>query len=126
MAKTWNGGPLNEGFVDLDQLVKRLEWLDNERRNDKNRILSIEERLTTIVSENVLLKNQIKDLEEEIQRYANIQAKTRRMNHVRTITIDAFRTIEEKDKAQAKRKRNRCARRNELIRPELVPICAID
>ena len=63
MAKTWNGGPLNEGFVDLDQLVKRLEWLDNERRNDKNRILAIEERLTGVVSENVLLKNQIKDLE---------------------------------------------------------------
>lgn len=114
MAKTWNGGPLNEGFVDLDQLVKRLEWLDNERRNDKNRILAIEERLTDVVSENVLLKNQIKDLEEEIQRYANIQAKIEQNESlIAQLRIDAFRTIEEKDKAHSEREKEiDAARRN--------------
>ena len=114
MAKTWNGGPLNEGFVDLDQLVKRLEWLDNERRNDKNRILAIEERLTGVVSENVLLKNQIKDLEEEIQRYANIQAKIEQNESlIAQLRIDAFRAIEEKDKAHNEREKEiDAARRN--------------
>ncbi|HPJ65117.1 MAG TPA: hypothetical protein PK538_08975 [Flexilinea sp.] len=114
MAKTWNGGPLNEGFVDLDQLVKRLEWLDNERRNDKNRILAIEERLTDVVSENVLLKNQIKDLEEEIQRYANIQAKIEQNESlIAQLRIDAFRAIEEKDKAHNEREKEiDAARRN--------------
>ncbi len=114
MAKTWNGGPLNEGFVDLDQLVKRLEWLDNERRNDKNRILAIEERLTGVVSENVLLKNQIKDLEEEIQRYANIQAKIEQNESlIAQLRIDAFRTIEEKDKTHSEREKEiDAARRN--------------
>ena len=114
MAKTWNGGPLNEGFVDLDQLVKRLEWLDNERRNDKNRILAIEERLTDVVSENVLLKNQIKDLEEEIQRYANIQAKIEQNESlIAQLRIDAFRTIEEKDKTHSEREKEiDAARRN--------------
>ena len=114
MAKTWNGGPLNEGFVDLDQLVKRLEWLDNERRNDKNRILAIEERLTDVVSENVLLKNQIKDLEEEIQRYANVQAKIEQNESlIAQLRIDAFRAIEEKDKAHNEREKEiDAARRN--------------
>lgn len=114
MAKTWNGGPLNEGFVDLDQLVKRLEWLDNERRNDKNRILTIEERLTDVVSENVLLKNQIKDLEEEIQRFANIQSKIEQNESlIAQLRIDAFRAIEEKDKAHSEREKEiDAARRN--------------
>ena len=30
----------------LEQLEKRIEWLDNERRNDKNNFSSLQNRLT--------------------------------------------------------------------------------
>jgi len=34
-------------ITDLEQLEKRVEWLDNERRNDKNNLASLQNRLTS-------------------------------------------------------------------------------
>ena len=45
----------------LEQLEKRVEWLDNERRNDKTNLASLQNRLTTLESDNMTLRKQIKD-----------------------------------------------------------------
>ena len=47
MAQSWNR-TVDDGFVDMEQIIKRLEWLDNERRKDKSRITALESRITDL------------------------------------------------------------------------------
>ena len=114
MAKTWSGGSLNDNFVDIDQIVKRLEWLDSERWKDKNQIAVIEGRLSEVQTENAQLKGQIKDLEADLSKYSNVNSKIEQNEAtIAQLRIDAFRTIEEKDKSHAEREKEiDAARRN--------------
>jgi chromosome segregation ATPase len=113
MAQIWNS-QANDNFIDLDQLIKRLEWLDSERRKDKNRISAIEERFQEVLSENIQLKAQIKDLETEIAQYTNVHSKIELVDgRVSQLKVDAFRAIDEKDKNHAEREKEiDSARRN--------------
>ncbi len=55
-------------YSGLEQLEKRVEWLDNERRNDKTNLASLQNRLTILEGENMNLRKQIKELEVLINR----------------------------------------------------------
>lgn len=50
-------------YAGLEQLERRVEWLDNERRNDKTNLASMQNRLTVLETENTNLRKQIKELE---------------------------------------------------------------
>ena len=52
-----------DDYSGFEQLEKRVEWLDNERRNDKNNLASLQNRLTQLEGENLNLRKQIKELE---------------------------------------------------------------
>jgi len=54
--------------MDLDQIVKRLEWLDDERRKDKNTISALEERIVHLEGNLPALSQQIKELSGEVAR----------------------------------------------------------
>ena len=40
-------------YSGIEQLEKRVEWLDNERRNDKTNLASLQNRLTMLEGENL-------------------------------------------------------------------------
>ena len=50
----------------FEQLQKRVEWLDNERRNDKTNIASLLNRLSILESENNALRQQVKELSSDL------------------------------------------------------------
>ena len=52
--------------MEFEQIVKRLEWLDEEHRKDKASLSSLDERLTSIKSDIKTLTNQIKDLNKKV------------------------------------------------------------
>ncbi|MEA3327768.1 MAG: hypothetical protein U9R53_10780 [Chloroflexota bacterium] len=54
--------------LDNQNLEKRLEWLDNERRNDKTLIASMQQQLESISTENATLRTQSADMQSEITR----------------------------------------------------------
>lgn len=63
--------------MDMEQVIKQVDWLDEERRRDKTRLGSIEERLNSL-SENISpFASQIKELQGEISR---LSALLTRMN----------------------------------------------
>ncbi len=57
-------------YTGLEQLERRVEWLDNERRNDKTNLASMQNRLTVLETENTNLRKQIKELEMMISQQA--------------------------------------------------------
>ena len=42
--------------LDVEQLGKRVEWLDNERRTDKTLIASLQSKLEAMETENAALR----------------------------------------------------------------------
>ncbi len=71
MAQTWqpNAG---DDYYDIPQILKRLEWLDGERRKDKDAIFLLQEQITQLKSENLALKSDIKELQKEISVYPSV------------------------------------------------------
>ena len=57
--------------MELDQIVKRLEWLDEEHRKDKTSIATLEARIISLEGGIPALSQQIKDLNGEITRIAS-------------------------------------------------------
>ena len=115
MAQSWNR-MVDDGFVDMEQIIKRLEWLDNERRKDKSRITALESRITDLNTNHSLLQSEIKDLQEEFARFSSFQNRIDLLDHqISQLRIDAFRQIEERDKTHTEREKEiDSARRNGL------------
>ena len=64
--------------MDIDPNSKRIDWLDDERRKDNNRIGALEQRLIALEGNFLPLPNRVKDLESEITRLAALLT---RMDH---------------------------------------------
>ena len=71
MAQTWqpNAG---DDYYDIPQILKRLDWLDGERRKDKDAIFLLQEQITQLRTENATLKQDIKELQGEIAQYPSV------------------------------------------------------
>jgi len=54
--------------MDMEQMLKQLEWLDEERRKDKSRLSALEERLAAVEGNVPPLSHQIKEVGGEITR----------------------------------------------------------
>jgi chromosome segregation ATPase len=52
--------------MDFEQIVKRLQWLDEEHRKDKAAIIALEERIVSFEGNIELVKQQIKPLDKQI------------------------------------------------------------
>ena len=64
--------------MELEQIQKTVDWLDEERRKDKTRLGAVEERVNAVEGNVPPLAHQIKDLGSEITRLTAIVA---RMDH---------------------------------------------
>ena len=60
---------------DSEQFEKRVEWLDNERRNDKTVIAALQSKLETFDTENSALRKRLADMESEITRLNTLMAR---------------------------------------------------
>ena len=83
-----------DDYSGFEQLEKRVEWLDNERRNDKTNLASLQNRLTMLEGENLNLRKQIKELELLITKNANLIANVEKYdNRIDRLNIDLTKQI---------------------------------
>ena len=78
--------------MDFEQIVKRLQWLDEEHRKDKVAILALEERIASFEGNIEVVKQQIRPLDKQI---AGLLSTTAR--------IDQFDTIVAKQREEMKK-----------------------
>jgi chromosome segregation ATPase len=90
--------------INLAQLEKRVEWLDNERRNDKTAIAGMQSKIDNLGTENSTLRMRITDMESEIARLNTLMARVEQFEiEVSNVRSDLSRQIEDnKDLAQGK------------------------
>ncbi len=83
-------------YSGIEQLEKRIEWLDGERRNDKTNLASLQNRLTILEGENLNLRKQIKELEVLINRNSTqIASMDKYDNRIDRLNIDLTKQIRE-------------------------------
>ena len=83
-----------DDYSGIEQLEKRVEWLDNERRNDKNNLASLQNRLNQLESDNLSLRKQIKELELLINKNTNQMATLDKYdNRIDRLNIDLTKQI---------------------------------
>ena len=61
--------------LDYGKLKKQLEWLDNERNNDKTVIAALQNKLDNLDTENTALRTRLADMESEITRLNTLMAR---------------------------------------------------
>ena len=90
--------------MDLDQVLKRVQWIDEERRKDKDAIAMLENRILTLEGSLVAANQQIKDQSGEITR---LSAVITRMDQYDEVLLqqrmETKRALEELDKTVQKR-----------------------
>lgn len=92
--------------MELEQIIKRLDWLDDERRKDKTTIDALRSRLDILEAKVTPVAQQINELNAELSR---IQAQLARFDQIEAsisqLRVDLTRMIEGIEKARAEHDR---------------------
>jgi DNA repair exonuclease SbcCD ATPase subunit len=93
-------------IMDLDQLSKRLDWLDGERRKDRLIIQTLEERLSVVEGSMPSLLQQVKEISGEVTRLSAMLSKFDQIDAaIAQIRVDSARAVEAVDKSHLERSR---------------------
>ncbi len=106
MAQSWQSN--DSSFVDTSQLIKRLDWLDEERRKDKDTISLLQEQIVALQGENHRFSTLIQDIQNEIADIGLLNAKQQQLElEIKSSTQDLSRRLSDSD-------RNHSDRENEI------------
>lgn len=90
--------------METDQVLKQLEWLDDERRRDKDTIAKQEDRIIALEGNLIAANKQIKDLGSELTRFSALFERMDRFDdNLLQSRVELKQQIEEIDKQAKKR-----------------------
>jgi chromosome segregation ATPase len=104
--------------MEIEQVAKQVDWLDDERRKDKLKIGALEERLMALEGNVQPLHHQIKDTNSEITRLAAMLGRIEMLEeHLAKLRLDLKGQFEEREKIERKRYEDaEKVRRNDVVR----------
>lgn len=92
--------------MELEQIIKRLDWLDDERRKDKTTIESLRSRVDALEAKYTPISQQINELNSELGR---LQSQLARFDQIEAsisqLRVDLTRMIEGVEKSRAEHDR---------------------
>jgi len=92
--------------MDLEKIIKRLEWLDDERRKDKLKISTLEERMVSFEGSLPALNQQIKDLSSEVMRLSAMVARFDQIEgSIAQVRVEFTRSLESFEKLRLEHNR---------------------
>jgi chromosome segregation ATPase len=98
--------------MDLAQLEKQVEWLDGERRKDRQEITALQERLAAVTTENGGLVRRIQQLESNL---SAANAQLQRLNKIDEV-LDQYRKEMARQVEELEKRRLEAAREDERLR----------
>ena len=113
--------------MEFEQIVKRLEWLDDEHRKDKASLAALEERIASLVGENKALKQQIKDVEKKVSEIGPVNARLSQFDELLSKErADMNKTIDELEKKHIRREKDSITRYQEGIKEVTASLPKLD
>ncbi len=92
--------------MDIDQLAKRIEWLEDERRKDKMIIQTLEERIASMERDVPGLTQKTKETGSEVTRLSATLAKFDQIDSsLAQLRVDLTRSVEAMEKTRVERER---------------------
>jgi chromosome segregation ATPase len=98
--------------MDLAQLEKQVEWLDGERRKDRQELTALQERLSAVTQENAGLVRRLQQLESGL---SAANAQLQRLNKIDEI-LDQYRKEMTRQVEELEKRRLEAAREDERLR----------
>lgn len=93
--------------MDLEQIIKRLDWLDDERRKDKLTIATLEEKVNSLAGSIPQLLQQIKEQSLELTRLSAMMPRFDQLEaQIGQVRVETNRTIEAAEKQRVERDRD--------------------
>ena len=92
--------------MELEDLAKKLEWLEKEHRKDRATIAELQEKLVAFEGNYGLLQNQIRDLAADLARFAPLGARLDQFDSMVTqYRAEVSKSIDEMEKRHTKQER---------------------
>lgn len=98
--------------MELDQLAKTVDWLDDERRKDKQEIAAMQTRLAAAVAENTTLSRRLQQLESDVSAYV---AQLQKITKIDTI-LDSYRKEMMRQLEEVEQRRLESGKEDERLR----------
>ena len=93
--------------MDLEQIIRRLDWLDDERRKDKLTIATLEEKVNNLSGSIPSLLQQIKEQSLELARLAGAMPRFDQLETmIGQIRVETNRTVEAAERQRVERDRD--------------------
>jgi chromosome segregation ATPase len=94
-------------FMDFEQLVKKMEWLEEERRKDKLTISSLEDRFLKIEGNISPISQELKEMSNDLSRLQSLTARFDQIDAALSqIRVDYSRSIESIEKQRTEQVRD--------------------
>jgi chromosome segregation ATPase len=104
--------------MEFEQIVKRIEWLDEEHRKTRHTLITLEERITAMEANIDVVAKQIKPLAKQIADIANTTARLDQFDDIfAKQREDMNKALEEVEKRYQKRELEITKRHHEDIEP---------
>lgn len=85
--------------MDFEQIIKRVEWLDEEFRKEKISHSSLMDVITRIETDNKILEKKIKDISKDISAFSSMDSRLEQFNTaINNYRIELTKRIEESEK----------------------------
>lgn len=89
--------------MEFEQLIKRLDWLDEEHRKDKANLAILSDRLANFEANNNVLNQQLKDLSKEISLISPTSARVDQFDEaIKNYRTELIKRIEQAEKLLTK------------------------
>jgi len=93
--------------MDLEQIIKRLDWLDDERRKDKLTIATLEEKVNNLAGNIPSLLQQIKEQSLELSRLAGSMPRFDQLETmIGQVRVETNRSVEAAERQRIERDRD--------------------
>ena len=93
--------------MDIEQLVKRMEWMDDERRKDKLLIATLQDRIADLEEQQLPVEKRVKEVESEMSRIGTTLSRFDQVDiSMAQLRQDFLRNIQEIEKQRADRERD--------------------
>lgn len=89
--------------MEFEQVIKRLDWLDEEHRKDKTALNQITEHLTRIDSSQKLLEKKIKDISKELSSINTVSLRIGQLDEtIKSLRNELIKKVEDTEKSMEK------------------------
>jgi chromosome segregation ATPase len=98
--------------MDIEQAAKTIQWLDDERRRDKQELTALQERVAALTNDNVALGRKVQDLEGSLATANNTVQRIAKIDDI----LEGYRKEMARQLEEIERRRTEAAKEDERLR----------